>query len=444
MSDDAFAALYPAAADQMPVAMRMLVPRRPRLTSAPGNSGTFEEFYAPECRLARFSVTGTDEHIAVIDKAFPHTRYDFMFLVANDTIRCAPTDLSDATLAATLDAVPEFVRFVAEAEPRRAYGLDDCTLTFGFNYDRDTTDRDNGQFFEKRFHMHFNCWAARDLKGMVTSRFGDVTDPRIRRTMLDPVSFLGPSVMHEALQHRFAMPALHGARALPPDPTRDAALGLPLGLKFELPDWDYVATPDCRRLIRDLHTTADAAFRDLHVAFTGVAPPGKAWYRAPLLPQATVTARLDAVPYLSAETCTSLAVLRGALRDADDMPALRRNASLAASRLVLAGLDYHLGIYSPPYVDSAHSGTRRPVYLYIQFKLLSRIGGGPAIGGAAAVQVDRSGGPAFTDEELQARRGLLEEFTRRQVTRLARLGTIENVRLPGTQSTIRADGRDHL
>ncbi|MFJ5882313.1 hypothetical protein [Kitasatospora cineracea] len=429
MSDDPFGPLYPAAAERMAVATRMLVPRRPRLIASRGNTGRFEDFYAPECRLAQFTPTGTDERIAVIDKAFPHARYDFMYVVANDDVRCAPDELSDTALAVMLDAVPEFVRFVAEDEVNRAYGLDGSALTFGFNHDRDTTDRDNGQFYEKRFHLHFNCWARQELAAVRTRRFGDVPDPRIRRTMLDPVSFLGPAVLYDALRHRFAADGLHGARTLAPDPDRDAALGLPLGLKFELPGWDHVATADCRRLIRDLHATSEQVYRDLHLAFTGAEPPARAWYRSPLLPPGAVAARLAALPYLSAATREALVVLRAALRDAPaaDMPGLRRDPNLAAAKLVLAGLDYHLGIYSPTRVSHTDPDGPTPVYLYLQFKLLSRIGGGPAVGGAAAVQVDRAGGAPFTDGELDARRSLLEAFTDRRLDRLDRLGAVQDV-----------------
>ncbi|MFF2619041.1 hypothetical protein [Kitasatospora sp. NPDC058046] len=432
MPDDPFAPLYPAAAERMAVATRMLVPRRPRPIASRGNTGSFEDFYAPECRLAEFTVTGTDDRIAVIDKAFPHARYDFMYVVANDDIRCAPDELADSTLATMLDAVPEFVRFVTEPGVRHRYGLEGSTLTFGFNHDRDTVDRDNGQFYEKRFHLHFNCWAARDLVGIRSIRFGDVADPRTKRTMLDPISFLGPSVLYEALRQQFPGEGPHGARTLEPDPERDAVLGLPLGLKLELPGWDYLATADCRRLIQDLHVTAERTYRDLHLAFTGAEPPARAWYRSPLLPPAAVAARLAALPYLSPATRDLLAVLRAALRDAEpaDMSALRRDHDLAATRLALAGLDYHLGVYSPAPVGRGTPDGPTPIYLYLQFKLLSRIGGGPAVGGAAAVQVDRAGGPAFTEQESLDRRSLLETFTELRLARLERLSAIENVVRP--------------
>lgn len=409
---DRMEALYPKSAEDMLVATSLPAPRRAQLGRIGRNNRTFKEFYASRSIIAEIDVSG-GENIAFIDKELPHARYDLMFIVTDDDIKCAPSELSDSALSAIFGSIPKFVDYTAEPAVRQRFDLGGCELTFGFNYDRDTIDRDNGQFFDKRFHLHFNCWAREDIAAARLVRFGDLPSLRERKSMIDPISFLGARVFHDALLASEFDRYSHEALLLRHDPCRDARENLPVGLKIKFPEWSYLATPYARALIRLLHDIAERTYVDLHVAFTGVGPAGKAWYRAPLLDVPEVAKRLTMIPYLSPESRAELLILRQSLKDADSTHLARcsHDLDLASKTLALAGLDYHLGLFSP--IGTDH------VYLYVQFKMFSRIGGGPAVAGASAVRVDRAGGPLFSDAQLAERRSFQQGFVQRCFPELA-------------------------
>ncbi|MDH6115673.1 hypothetical protein P3T36_007290 [Kitasatospora sp. MAP12-15] len=316
--------LYPDAAWDLPVNPGLPAPRLPDPPEELRNLSGYREHYRPFI-LREIPVAGQVERLAAIDKAFPHALYDLMLLVArDDVLRTHVANTPDAVLAALLAAARAFADFTHSPAAQRRFGLTGSQLGIGWNHDP-TIDRDNGQWWDKRLHLHLNCWTAPVRATVHPVRLAEITDATTRRSLIDPVAHLAHRVMADAL-HTTPLPP--GCQLLAPNLTRDAALGLPIGLKLTLPGWDFLTTAHCRALLRSLHATADAAYRDLATAFTGSADTPPAWTRPRLLASADVHGSLDALPWLSDGARTDLLRLRAALRNLTD-----RQMRLLAERL---------------------------------------------------------------------------------------------------------------
>lgn len=77
--------LYPDAAWDLPVNPALPAPRLPDPPPEQSNPAAYRAHYHPFI-VEEFAVPGAAERIAVIDKAFPHSLYDLMLLVARDDI----------------------------------------------------------------------------------------------------------------------------------------------------------------------------------------------------------------------------------------------------------------------------------------------------------------------------------------------------------------------
>ncbi|MFH8257742.1 hypothetical protein [Streptomyces roseolus] len=391
--------LYPEAAWDLPVNPALPAPRHPAPPEELTNTGGYRQHYGPYI-LREVPVPGHAERLAAIDKAFPHALYDLMLLVArDDVLRTHVGDTPDAVLAALLSAAHAFTGFTAHPSTIRRFGLEGARLGIGWNYDP-TIDRDNGQWWDKRLHLHLNCWTADACTATQPVPLAAIDDITTRRSLIDPAAHLAHQAMTDALHH---IPLPDGCTPLAPDLTRDAALGLPIGLKIHIPGRNFLTTPACRTLLRTLHATADTTHHALHHAFTGHGPRPALWQRPTLLPPAVVRENLATLPWLSPDTLTGLMRLRTILKDVT--PAQLRllaERRWAANRLLtLGGLSYNTAVFTPHPADTAHSND--DWFLVMQFKLVSYIGSSPAVGGAVASVIDRANGPAMTPAD-QARR----------------------------------------
>jgi hypothetical protein len=389
--------LYPAAAWDLPVNPALPAPRLPAPPEERRNLTGYRDHYRPFI-LREFDVPGQVERIAAIDKAFPHSLYDLMLLVArDDVLRTDVSDTPDAVLAALLNAARGFADFTADATAQHAFGLAGGRLGIGWNHDP-TTDRDNGQWWDKRLHLHLNCWPASVYAEAGPVRLGKIRDTTTRRSLIDPAAQLAHRVMADAL-HGSPLPA--GCELLGPDLCRDAVDGLPIGLKLRLPGWPFVTTASCRALLRSLHATATAGYQALRIAFTGCSDPPKPWSRPHLLPPADVQANLGTLPWLSETSRAELTRLRHVLRDVTDreMRFFAEHPWVANRCLTLGGLSYNLAFFTPQTVDQPGGD----LYLVMQFKLVSYVGSSPAVGGAVASIIDRAGGPAMTSADREHR-----------------------------------------
>ncbi|WP_067128873.1 hypothetical protein [Microtetraspora malaysiensis] len=389
--------LYPADAWDLPVNAALPAPRLPAPPEEQCNLTGYRDHYQ-RFILREFPVPGHVERIVAIDKAFPHSLYDLMLMVGrDDELRTDVSNTPDAVLAALLHAARGFADFTADAAVQRAFGLAGSQLGIAWNHDP-TRDRDNGQWWDKRLHLHLNCWTA-DVRATVQPvRLVEISDTATRRSLVDPAAHLAHRVMLDALR---GTPLPAGCDLLEPDLRRDAAWGLPIGLKLRLPGWQFVTTAQCRALLRSLHATGTAGYQALLTAFTGSRDAPAPWTRPHLLPPAEVERNIGALPWLSAASRSDLLRLRHVLRDVTDreMRLLADRPWIANRCLTLGGLSYNIAFFAPQTVDQPGDG----LYLVMQFKLVSYIGSSPSIGGAVASIIDRSGGPIMTAADRVSR-----------------------------------------
>ncbi|MER5354631.1 hypothetical protein ABT093_30405 [Kitasatospora sp. NPDC002551] len=404
--------LYPPGAMLLPVNPALIAPRLAAPPAELENHGRYRDHYGPF--LIGEKAVGTEpERIALIDKAFPHTLYDLMLLVGRDDIlRTCVGELPDTVLAALLDLVAVFVDHVSDPATVRTFSLERGRLSISWNYDP-TTDRDNGQWWDKRLHLHLNCWSPRTCRTVHPVPLADVPDPALRRSLVDPTAYLAHRVMIDAVRAD-RLPA--ACRLLEPDPARDAGQHLPVGLKVRLPGFDYLATAEFRDLLRLLHGTAAAAYRLLRAAFTDDQAPTGPWRRPPLRPPAGVEAALAAMSWLSPASRTLLLKLRTVLRDLPERQVLllRDRSDLARRCLALDGLSYNLQLFTPDQLSTRHPINHTgELYLVQQFKTVSSIGSSPALGGAVATAADRTHGPAMTTGDRSLRHAFQHAYAHR-------------------------------
>jgi len=421
-------ALYPRAALDLPVNPALLAPRLAVPPKERRNLGGYRDYYGPNI-LVEIPVPGAGERLAVIDKAWPHSLYDVMLLVArDDVLRTSVADTPPAVLTALMEACSLFADYVSTPSVMGEFGLVGSQTSIAWNHDR-TVDRDNGQWWDKRLHLHFNCWQKPAYSNR-SVRLGDVADTTTRRSLVDPVAYLAHRVILDALTGH-SLP--DGCVLLAPDPLRDGCEHLPVGLKIRLPGgWPFVTTPECRRLLRTLHKTAAATYRDLLLSFTGQAQPSTDWRRPPLLSLPDVNRRLACLRWLTPGSREELLRLRGVLRDLTgrELELLRRRPDVANRCMTLGGLSYNLAFHSPHPASPERPLSASPdLYLVMQFKLISYIGSSPAVHGAVASVIDRAGGPVMTDADRALRRAFQSEYIR-----LLRQASGGNTRVPGPRT----------
>ncbi|MET9648582.1 hypothetical protein [Streptomyces syringium] len=402
--------LYPQAAWELPVNPALPAPRRADPPVERCNLGGYRDYYDPNI-VREFPVQGERERLAVIDKAFPHSLYDVMLLVArDDVIRQSVSDTPAPVLAALLRAARTFMVLLSDPVVLRRFGLDGGRVTVSWNHDP-TLDRDNGQWWDKRMHWHLNCWPSFVQRTVAPVRLADVTDVTMRRSLVDPAAYLAHRVMTDALRDA-ALPG--GCRLMGPDPVRDAERALPIGLKIRIPGWGFVPTLQCQGLLRTLHDTASDVYRSLHQCFTGSDDMPAPWQRPRLLHVDDVEHRLDGLVWLSPAARSGLTRLRRVLRDVTpgEMRLLAARRGVANRCLTLGGLSYNLALFTPELARAD-----RPVietnelYVVMQFKLVSFVGNSPAIGGAAASVIDRMGGPVMTPDDHARRSDFQHQYT---------------------------------
>ncbi|MCC9310061.1 hypothetical protein LN042_23830 [Kitasatospora sp. RB6PN24] len=404
--------LYPPAALGLPVNTALIAPRLPDPPAERENLAGYRDHYGPFL-LGEKPVGTEPETIALIDKAFPHTLYDLMLLVGRDDIlRTCVGELPDTVLTALLEAVTAFTHLVSDPAAVRTFGLERGRLSIGWNFDP-TRDRDNGQWWDKRLHVHCNAWHPRTCRTVRPVPLAAVTDATLRRSLIDPAAYLAHQVLLDAIRTD-RVPA--ACRLLAPDPARDAAQQLPVGLKVRLPGFTYLATHEFRTLLRLLHGTAVAAYRLLRATLTDDQSPAGLWRRPALRPVADVEAALAQLPWLTAPSRSLLLGLRMALRDVPErqMRLLRHRSDLANRFLTLDGPSYNLSLFTPDLISAHRSiSDTGELYLVMQIKTVSSIGSSPALGGAVACAADRTSGPAMTSGDRSMRAAFQSAYAHR-------------------------------
>jgi hypothetical protein len=384
------------------------------------NVVTVEEYYL-ETLLADVTVAGTGgERLAFVNKSFPHSRFDMMVLAASDTPHCAVTDMRRESLDAVWHLAGQFVSYVSRPDIARRFGLDGGHLHMAFNFNRDTIDRENSMFYDKRFHLHLNYWPKRDLTPAPPRRLADVEDRLLRRRLLDPISFLGPRIMFEKLNGTAGALAL-----LEPDPKREVDEQLPPGLKALLGGWDRISDGTLADALTEIHRAAEEAYREIFHAFTGLEYRSEPWWRPRIRDAADVRSALSRLGWLSVDTADDLVHLAGHLRNlgAGEMAEIRASERRQIAELAVASLDYSVSVVS---VADPHRppSERGGVYLIVHFKLLSDIGGAGLtwLPGVPIVRVNRAHDHVFTAAEVAERREFQDLFLKTALSALDRDG----------------------
>ncbi|GAA1988174.1 hypothetical protein [Catenulispora subtropica] len=398
---DTFSSVHPLGVEALPVVPRFPVPRVPDPPVRELNRRTVASYYTNRV-VARIRVRGTDETVAIIDKAFPHSRFDIMLLVANDEVRGSCADLDDQTSGVVWALASSFREYIARPEISHRFQLAEAEVHQVFNYSRDTVDRENGQFYDKRFHLHMNCWPGSDLAGIEPVPLGSIADVYTRRRMLDPLAYLGPRIMRDRLGAE-----ADGYKVMPVDVGFDIDRRLPPGLKVRLDGWHSLGEARFDRLLRRLHTSAEDAYKAIYTAVTGRPHVPSEWKREKLLDPAAIWESLGRIAWLGSDTRRLVHELVSRLRDVSeaDMLLFRSDAVAAARHLTLAGLDYSIALCSSP------SEKDRP-FVVMQFRLLGDVGSAslPPLRDASMALLDRRNGPVLSETESLRRREFIEGF----------------------------------
>jgi hypothetical protein len=403
---DPFHVLEPAGVESLRVAWSAL-----RVPGPPASYAlTPDEIGHPEpaVRFARRTVQtlscvaphGCDT-LALVDKAAPHALNDLMLTEVSPGpgIKSTALDVSPATGRILWRTGANFVRFCADPEVIRAFGLDGGELRLALNCDPNTWDRESVQA-AKQFHLHLLYWTRAELAPLAgAARLGARADPRVRRQALDPVSFLAGRLLTEALAG--LEPGIPGSRVLPPDDDAILRGERPFGWVVALPGWEVLETPAFERLVRGVHLGLTGLAARLGETFTGHPEPPPPWTRHPLLPPDRLRERIAALDY-SERVRAGLGQLAEVLHDLPPRCARRLARGPAATRMHLMTLN------QPSYALALHAASPEwsacPVWLSVQPRLFSGIGGAGllSLAGVPSVRVLRGQG-AFGDDQWRAR-----------------------------------------
>jgi hypothetical protein len=356
--------------------------------------------------------------LALVDKAAPHALNDLMLTEVSPGPgpKSTAVDVAPATGRTLWRTGANFVRFCADPDAVRGFGLGGGELRLALNCDPNTRDRESVQA-AKQFHLHLLYWTRAELAPLAAAAplGGSHVDPRLRRQALDPVCFLAGRLLTEALVG--LDPGIPGARVLSPD--EDAMLRgeRPFGWVMELPGWPVLETPEFERLIRELHRALMGIAARLGDTFTGHPQPPRPWTRHPLLAPARLRERIGALGY-SERVRAGLGHLAEVLHDLPPRCASRLALGPAATRMHLMTLN------QPSYALALHAAgpgwSARPVWLSVQPRLFSGIGGAGllSLAGVPSVRVLRGRG-TFTDEQWRGRARFQRAFACFNQARLA-------------------------
>jgi hypothetical protein len=349
--------------------------------------------------------------LAFIDKAIPHSQFDLMATDISPRMQATLTAIGERSLATLLHSAERFIAFVSRPETRDRYRLDDGLAHIALNCDPNTRDRESCQAV-KSFHLHFIYWTAAELAGL--NKTETLTRPVAnlpRRRVLDPLTALGSRLVHERLQAcRFDDCQ---AELLPyQDRPQGDESGL-IGCLIRLPGWHLLSTRSFRALLVEVHRHIEDSAQGLLQAFTGHSDIPAPWSRWPLLAKTRIHDNLDDLGYsqMATEPLKQLA---------DTLHSLSPNTIERLSRHPRQRIQ-HLSLIPPSYALNLHSPQRNgprqalidasPVYLIIQPKLFSAVGGAGALplAGIPSVYVRRGSG-RFSDTAWRLRAEFQREF----------------------------------
>jgi len=351
--------------------------------------------------------------IAFIDKAIPHSQFDLMATDISPRVQATLTSIGERSLAGFLQSAERFIAFVSQPNIRERFDLDNGLAHIALNCDPNTRDRESCQAV-KSFHLHFIYWTAAELAGLHnTETLAQPVADLPRRRVLDPLTALGSRLIHERLQcHDFGD---WGAQLLPyQDLPQGDETGL-IGCLIRLPGWQVLTSPQFRALLGQVHHTIEDSAGALLQAFTGHSDIPPRWSRWPLLPRADIHQNLHDLAYSEAVT-TGLGELADTLRtlSTKTIERLRHRPRQRIRHLSLNPPSYALNLYSPrrncrkqALIDAS------PVYLIIQPKLFSAVGGAGSLplAGTASVYIRRGVG-RFTETAWRRRAEFQREFLR--------------------------------
>ena len=417
MQANPFEMLIPRQAARMPVAWHHLrIPGPPegfelskREIDAPE---PMQRFYRRTIQLLDCGVGGQGDCLALVDKASPHALFDLMLSETSVPDKPSPVDVSALTGLVLSRSGLEFVRFVSDPAHQRAFGLENGQLHLALNCDPNTGDRESVQA-AKQFHLHLLYWTAGELKMLgQPGRLQQETDPRTRRQLLDPLSFLGARIISEAIR---GLPlGIPGAEFLDYDEGAVCAGRRPLGCLIRLPGWAVLETPQFVDLVRRLHNRLASLGEALLFAFTGERRAPSAWHRHRLLPTPNIGERL-AEGNWSEAVAAGLAGLASDLRDLTPGQAARLRRAPSAAR------KHCMTLNQPCYGVNLHAPMRNTpgeqlvaadeVWMIIQTKLFSGTGGAGllALDGIPSVRVLRGQG-SFSPRQWQRRSAFQRDF----------------------------------
>lgn len=378
----------------------------------------------PRRRFARRCIQSLDcgpagpggcETLALIDKASPHSLFDLMLSELSTPSKSTAADVSPLTGLTLWRTGLNFVRFCEQAAD---LGLAPGELHLALNCDPNTWDRESVQA-AKQFHLHLLFWEAPALAPLGQGQpLGEITDRRLRRQALDPLTFLGARLVTESLEG--LQGAIPGATLMPPDDAAVLSGRRPLGAVLSLPSWDVIGSEAFEELVRRIHQRLDRLAARLLVTFTGRHGPPGPWQRHPLLPIGEIGARVAGLPF-SDVAKSGLTTLAGALRGIGPKTAQRLARATPARRTGVITLNqpcYALNLHAAP-LRGRSPGDGAAVRLIIQPKLFSGIGGAGllTLGGVASVRVLRGQG-AFSAAQWARRARFQRAFARFNQARL--------------------------
>jgi hypothetical protein len=410
--------LAPQAIEHLPVVTDVPIPKPPD----PMNKidlGAFPEVIQisrPTIANHRYTLPliFTDEEnneLALMDKPSPHGLFEIMILQAGAKEKPAIDDLSDEKLDLFLGLAQQFDRFVNSKESINHFGIEGSLPRASFNYDPWTLDRPGIQPIT-RLHLHLYLIAQNTLQFIREHRqaYGAIPSVYTRRRLVDPLSFLGTSLVYDLHQHRIRLP--NDSVLLQPDDSLTVKEGLPLGLNIYFPKgWYSLTEPSFRVYLRQLHKSLLEAADEVFIAFTGkpaVAPIGT---RHELLNRHAIIEHLDRVRWLSEKSRLGLKEMASWLRPASTrlLQASVQRERWAIHHIILNGLAYTVSFMTDKPIQLGANPSA--AWLNISVRLFTDVGGAGVFGcaGASSLFLDR-GKDTFTDQQMILRWTFQEAF----------------------------------
>jgi len=314
------------------------------------------------------------ESFALMDKMRPHSLYNLMLISSGKNISTTYYQHSPDVQRFIWKAIYGLVDAASDKSIIENFKLDPAFFHFAFNIDGARFDRESF-CSESRFHVHLNIYNSGELSKVSPVPFKTITNPRVRMELIDPLHFIGISIIKDAIKEYL----YEDISELESDPQSLIKNKLPVGLILKLKDgWKTIEKPTFANFMATINKRINFCFHQLREAFHVLADQPLPWTRHKLLSHHQIMNNLRDLDWLSYNSLEGLSLLATTLRDMSEatITRLKSHPALLTRHLAYGGLCYSAALMGLDY-SSASSPIieSKNVVLCLQTKLFSPHGG---------------------------------------------------------------------